>query len=50
MSFDYLFEALKAHARARGMTYKDIAQALEVSEGTVNRNADLFRRHTAPAA
>lgn len=37
MSFGYVFEALKAHLRTRGMTYKDLAVALKVSEATVKR-------------
>ena len=37
MSSGYLFDALKVHLRARGITYKDVAVALEVSEATVKR-------------
>jgi DNA-binding Xre family transcriptional regulator len=37
MSFGYVFETLKAHLRARGMTYEDLARALSVSEATVKR-------------
>lgn len=37
MSFGFLFEALKAHLRTRGMTYKDLAAQLKVSEPTVKR-------------
>lgn len=37
MASDYVFEALKAHLRARGMTYKDIAHALSLSEPTIKR-------------
>jgi DNA-binding Xre family transcriptional regulator len=37
MSFGFVFEALKAHLRTRGMTYKDLAVELKVSEATVKR-------------
>lgn len=37
MGSEYVFEALKAHIRARGMTYRDVARALEVSEPTIKR-------------
>ena len=37
MSSGYVFEALKVHLRARGVTYKDVAVALKVSEATVKR-------------
>jgi len=37
MSFGYVFEALKAHLRARGLAYADLATALGVSEATVKR-------------
>jgi len=37
MGAEYVFEALKAHSRARGMTYKDIAHALSLSEATIKR-------------
>lgn len=37
MSFGFLFESLKAHLRTRGMTYKDLAAQLQVSEPTVKR-------------
>lgn len=37
MGSEYVFEALKAHLRARGMTYKDIAHALSLSEPTIKR-------------
>jgi hypothetical protein len=33
----YLFEALKTHLRARGLTYKNVAEALKLSEGTIKR-------------
>ncbi len=34
---NYLFEALRAHLRARGMTYEDLAAALEMSESAVKK-------------
>ncbi len=37
MGSEFVFEALKAHIRARGMTYKDVARALNLSEPTVKR-------------
>ena len=37
MSFDYVFASLKAHLKARGMTYRDLARELRVSEGTIKR-------------
>lgn len=37
MSRVYIFEALKAHLKARKMTYADLAQALQLSEPTVKR-------------
>ncbi len=37
MSSAFVFESLKAHLKARGMTYLDVAKALKVSEGTVKR-------------
>ena len=37
MSWGYVFEGLKAHLRARGMTYRDVAIALKVSEATIKR-------------
>jgi len=37
MSFGYVFEALKAHLRARGITYEDVARKLDVSEATIKR-------------
>jgi DNA polymerase III psi subunit len=33
----YLFEGLKAHYRARGLTYRDVAKALKLSEATIKR-------------
>lgn len=37
MSFGYVFEALKAHYRASGLTYSDVAKALKLSEATIKR-------------
>lgn len=37
MSRIYIFQALKAHLKARRMTYQDLAKALELSEATVKR-------------
>lgn len=37
MSTAYLFEGLKAHYRARGLSYRDVAKALNISEATVKR-------------
>ena len=37
MSASYVFEALKAHYRARGLTYRDVALSLKLSEATVKR-------------
>ena len=37
MSTAYLFEGLKAHYRARGLTYRDVAKVLKISESTVKR-------------
>ena len=37
MGLDYIFESLKAHYRARGLTYRDVARALKVSEATIKR-------------
>jgi DNA-binding Xre family transcriptional regulator len=34
---NYLFEALRAHLRARGMTYEDLAKALKMSESAVKK-------------
>lgn len=44
----FLFDALKMHLKARGLTYADVAKALKVSEATVKRtfatkNCDLSR-------
>lgn len=33
----FLFEAIRAHLRARSLTYADLAAGLDVSEGTVKR-------------
>jgi DNA-binding Xre family transcriptional regulator len=33
----YLFEAIRAHLKARSLTYADLAAGLKVSEGTVKR-------------
>lgn len=48
MSTGFLFEGLKMHLRARGLTYADVAKALTISEATVKRifatkNCDLAR-------
>jgi DNA-binding Xre family transcriptional regulator len=37
MSSAFVFEGLKMHFKARGMTYADVARALEISEATVKR-------------
>src|SRR5262245_13344819 len=37
MSSAFLFDGLRAHLRARGMTYADVARALKISEATVKR-------------
>ena len=37
MSYAYLFEGLKAHYRARGLNYRDVAKALKLSEATIKR-------------
>lgn len=37
MPFPSLFDALKAHFKARGLTYADVAAALDISEATVKR-------------
>lgn len=37
MSYAFLFEGLKAHYRARGLSYRDVAQTLKISESTVKR-------------
>jgi transcriptional regulator with XRE-family HTH domain len=37
MSSTFVFEALKMHLKARGMTYADVARALGVSEPTIKR-------------
>jgi transcriptional regulator with XRE-family HTH domain len=37
VSSNFVFESLKAHLKARGMTYLDVARALKVSEGTIKR-------------
>jgi DNA-binding Xre family transcriptional regulator len=37
MSSRFLFDGLRAHLRARGMTYADVARALKISEATVKR-------------
>jgi len=37
MSSAFVFEGLKMHFKARGMTYAEVARALEISEATVKR-------------
>src|SRR5688572_26768881 len=37
MPASFVFEGLKAHLKARGLTYADVARALKVSEPTVKR-------------
>lgn len=37
MSYAYLFEGLKAHYRARGLSYRDVARTLKLSEATIKR-------------
>jgi transcriptional regulator with XRE-family HTH domain len=37
MSAAFVFEGLKMHLKARGMTYADVARALQISEATVKR-------------
>jgi transcriptional regulator with XRE-family HTH domain len=37
MSSAFVFEGLKMHLKARGMTYADVARALRISEATVKR-------------
>ena len=48
MSSAFVFEGLKMHLKARGMTYADVARGLRISEPTVKRifaqrNCDLRR-------
>src|SRR4029079_11854184 len=48
MSSTFVFEGLKMHLKARGMTYADVARGLRISEPTVKRifaprNCDLRR-------
>ena len=48
MSSAFVFEGLKMHLKARGMTYADVARGLRISEPTVKRifarrNGDLKR-------
>jgi len=48
MSSAFVFEGLKMHLKARGMTYADVARGLRISEPTVKRifaqrNCDLKR-------
>jgi DNA-binding Xre family transcriptional regulator len=43
----FLFEAIKAHLRARSLTYADLARGLGVSEGTVKRIFSRKRCSTA---
>jgi len=43
----FLFEAIKAHLRARSLTYADLAGGLAVSEGTVKR---IFSRRRCSTA
>lgn len=37
MGLDYVFETLKAHYRARGLNYRDVARTLKLSEATIKR-------------
>ena len=37
MSSAFVFEGLKMHFKARGITYADVARALKISEATVKR-------------
>lgn len=37
MRASYMFDALRAHYRARGLTYRDVASRLKLSEATVKR-------------
>jgi DNA-binding Xre family transcriptional regulator len=37
VSSGFVFEGLKMHLKARGMTYADVARALKISEATVKR-------------
>lgn len=37
MNVGYVFEALRAHLRARGMTYEDLGAALKLSESAVKK-------------
>lgn len=37
MSSAFVFEGLRMHLKARGMTYADVAKALKISEATVKR-------------
>jgi hypothetical protein len=37
MRATYVFDALKTHYRARGLTYRDVARTLKISEPTVKR-------------
>src|SRR5262245_53632589 len=37
MSSAFMFEGLKMHLKARGLTYDDVAKALNISEATVKR-------------
>jgi DNA-binding Xre family transcriptional regulator len=37
MSSSFVFDGLKMHLKARGMTYADVARALRISEATVKR-------------
>jgi DNA-binding Xre family transcriptional regulator len=37
VSSAFVFEGLKMHLKARGMTYADVARALDISEATVKR-------------
>jgi DNA-binding IclR family transcriptional regulator len=37
MRATYVFDALRAHYRARGLTYRDVARKLKLSEATAKR-------------
>jgi DNA-binding Xre family transcriptional regulator len=37
MSRVFVFDSIRAHLKARGMTYRDLASALELSESSVKR-------------
>ena len=37
MSSAFVFDGLRMHLKARGMTYADVARALKISEATVKR-------------